>query len=210
MAEESLTNAVALIDEVELLLASGAVPRAYSLAILAAEEFGKCQLAVGAIGHATKDQIYWKEWWSAFYFHDSKLVQAAYVATSLIPEELVDAFVAVLDPALKERRRESGFYVDVVDGVVVPPAAAIKVDKAQHAVEVFATVIHAYAAPFEGVGLEESFLAVDAGPARDMRAAVESRDPRRIAETWEATTGRRLSQDELDAIMETLDPGSSC
>jgi AbiV family abortive infection protein len=80
IAEVSLENAAYLIGEARGLIATGAVARSYSLAVLAAEEFGKCQLAVGSVGREAEQADYWKEWWSVFYGHGPKLARAAEIA----------------------------------------------------------------------------------------------------------------------------------
>lgn len=120
IAEASLANAVELISEARLLHDAGAYPRSYSLAVLAAEEFGKCQLATGTLGQSVDDAKYWKEWWVVFYGHGPKLTRA--VATSLfLTDELKAKFIALLETATKQQRREVGFYLDVREGQPTSP-----------------------------------------------------------------------------------------
>jgi AbiV family abortive infection protein len=149
LAGASLQSAVVLISDALDLHKLGSVPHAYATAILAGEEFGKCQLAVGAVGHiasaeeAAEDR-YWRQFWTSFYGHGQKLIRTAWIAKAWIADELVDAFVALLDGALFSQRREAGLYVDVIDGVVVTPGKAISEAETGEALDVIGGVIAAY------------------------------------------------------------------
>jgi AbiV family abortive infection protein len=134
VAEASLANAADLIGEARALFEAGAVARAYSLAVLAGEEFGKCQLAIGSVGRDTAGDDYWRDWWAVFYGHGPKLAQAAFIANQFLSMELVEAFLRILEPALEDQRREVGFYVDVVAGGAVSPATAIDAEEARDAI----------------------------------------------------------------------------
>jgi AbiV family abortive infection protein len=205
IAEMSLANASELIAEARGLLEADAIARSYSIAVPAGEEFGKCQLAIGTVGRGPEDANYWKEWWSVFYGHGPKLARAAALATRFLPVELVETFVTILESGLKQQRRESGFYVDFAEGRPLSPAEAIKPQEALGAIRCFGTMIDLYATVFENVGLAQAFQNVDAGRAREMRPAVESRDRERIRNTWEGTIGRRPDDVEIHRIMALLD-----
>jgi AbiV family abortive infection protein len=203
-AEASLGNAAELIAEARALLEAGSHARAYSLAIVAGEEFGKCQLAIGSVGRGHETDDYWKEWWGVFYGHGPKLARAASIAARFLPVDLVEAFTRILEPALKDQRREIGFYVDVSAGDPVLPTTAIQDDEARDAIEVFGSVIDQYVGLFEGSGLAQAFIQANSGPAMEMRAALDSGDRETIRSAWEATTGRRPSDAELEGIMSML------
>ena len=174
LAEASLSNAVALIAEARGLLVAGATARAYSIAILAGEEFGKSQLAAGAVGRVAETAGYWKSWWRDFYGHGPKLARAALNARMFLPTELVKGFSSTLERALKEQRRETGFYVDVVDGRPVSPVDAVDHGEAQAAIESFGAVIDGYAELFSGDGIAQAFVESHQA-AQEMRSALNSR-----------------------------------
>ena len=211
LAEASLGNAVVLLADARRLLETGSLPLAYSVAIIAAEEFGKCQLAVGAIGSAEDPGIdYWKEFWATFYGHGPKLARMAHFATAWLSAEMVESFIETLEPALTEQRREKGFYVDVTQGRVVAPDEEITEAETSALLQTFGDVISSYAAIFDQANpLGTAFLAATS-QAELMRAALETRDPNRIREAWETTTGRRLTEDEVQALVRQLvdDPPS--
>ena len=128
-----MANAVELMQESRLLRDTAAIPRAYSLAVLAAEEFGKCQLAIGTVGGTRSDSAYWKDWWKTFYGHGPKLVRAIDSAMFL-PAELKSKFRELLEAATKERRREMGFYVDFRTGGAISPHEAIDREEVAEAI----------------------------------------------------------------------------
>ena len=204
IAEASLANAEELIGEARLLHDVGAYPRSYSLAVLAAEEFGKCQLATGTLGQSLDDAHYWKNWWAAFYGHGPKLTRA--VATSLLlTDELKSRFIVLLGTAIKQQRREVGFYLDVRDGQPTSPGDAIGPEEAAEAIMCFGEVIDMYASAFSEEGIAKAYLDSHQGPAPEMRAAIRSRDAERIRDTWESTTGLRPDDAMLAEIMRMLE-----
>jgi AbiV family abortive infection protein len=204
IAEASLANAGELISEARLLHDAGAYPRSYSLAVLAAEEFGKCQLATGTLGQSVDDANYWKEWWAVFYGHGPKLTRA--VATSLfLTDEFKTKFIALLETAIKQQRREVGFYLDVREGQPTSPRDAIGPEEAAEAIMCFGEVIDVYASAFSETKMAKAYLDAHQGSAPEMRAAIRSRDPERIRDTWESTTGFRPDDAMLAEIMRKLE-----
>lgn len=204
LADASLGNSVVLIADARALLERGSAALAYSIAIVAAEEFGKCQLAVGAIGRLdSSDTDYWRGFWKTFYGHGPKLARAAHLAVRVLTTSDVTRFVAVLEPALREQRRERGLYVDIVGGRPVTPDEEITVLEATETVAAFGSVIDGYASIFDGVPLEAAIVAAHE-EAKLMREALMSRDPARIRLAWEATTGRRLDDQEVRDILGEL------
>lgn len=201
LAEAALSNAADLLAEARLLAEHQAWARCYSLAILAGEEFGKAQMAIGTVGRHKEDDDYWRDWWKDFYGHSPKLARAANHAAAVIPEAIVQDFIRLLEPALQTQRREAGLYVDLVTGAVVRPESTITPVEAQTAIQIFGEVIDGFVAHFATTGLAETFLAAHRGPGAEMRKALDSRDRDRIRATWEATTGRQPSEAELDHIL---------
>jgi AbiV family abortive infection protein len=188
LAEKSLHSAVVLISDAMDLFDHGSSPHAYAAAVLAGEEFGKCQLAVGTIGRTDADGAYWKDFWSSFYNHGPKLAYAARIAAPYVAEGLIDAFIEFLGRALQEQRREAGIYVNVVDGAIVTPGDEISEDEARKAIETLAPVIDLYDRMFKESGLAAAMLSGRPNAER-MRAALESRDLNEVRRVWEETTG---------------------
>jgi AbiV family abortive infection protein len=92
-----MANAVVLLADARRLAEAGSVATAYSIAILAGEEFGKCQIAIGAAGRVDPSDEYWRDFWRAFYSHADKLARAAHVMASWLPPELVERFIVCSD-----------------------------------------------------------------------------------------------------------------
>ena len=204
VAEASMANAVVLLADARRLADAGSVASAYSMAILAGEEFGKCQVAIGAVGHVDPGDGYWRDFWRAFYGHADKLARAAHIMYSWLPYELVERFVGVLKPALEQQRREAGLYVDVVNGVAVTPDERITEDEATDALETIGAILELYSAMFSDENpLAEAFAQARPEALR-MRAAIESRDRDEIRRVWRETTGRTLDDDKLDSMLEFL------
>jgi hypothetical protein len=162
-------------------------------------------LAIGAIGHAEDPGgTYWREFWTTFYGHGPKLARMAYIAPTWLPPEVLDSFVGALEPALKQQRREKGFYVDMADGRAVTHDEEITELEAATLIETFGAAIDLYAASFDhDHPLRPAFLSATA-EAELMRSALRTREPETIREAWERTTGRRLDDDELQALIKQL------
>lgn len=201
-----MANAVVLLVDASRLAETGSFATAYSMAVLAGEEFGKCQVAVGAVGHIDPSEEYWRDFWRAFYGHADKLARAAHTMSNWLPDELLGRFVRVLKPALEQQRREAGLYVDVVNGVAVTPDERITEEEATDAIETIGAILDLYSATFsEDNPLGEAFTR--SGPqAQRMRAAIESRDRQEVRRVWGETTGHTLDDDELDSMLEFLGP----
>ncbi|MDQ6920239.1 MAG: AbiV family abortive infection protein [Actinomycetota bacterium] len=73
LARAALDNASDLLDDAEVLLAAQRWPRAYSLAILAAEEFGKFMSCVVAGSYEADDRDKWRQFWRNFRDHSPKM-----------------------------------------------------------------------------------------------------------------------------------------
>jgi AbiV family abortive infection protein len=209
VAEASMANAVVLLADARRLAGAGSVATAYSMAILAGEEFGKCQVAIGAVGRVDPSEDCWRDFWRAFYGHAAKLARAARIMYRWLPKELVERFVGVLKPALEQQRREAGLYVDVVNGVAVTPDERITEDEATDAIETIGAVLGLYSAIFSTENPLAEAFARSRPQALRMRAAIESRDREEIRRVWHETTGRALGDAELDSMLEFLGPPPS-
>jgi AbiV family abortive infection protein len=200
LAKACLANSVNLIGLSEDLLQMGHVPRAYSLAITAGEEFGKAQIAIGRLGDSSASEATWKNWWRVFYSHDSKLTSALFISHLFVSNDALGLFVSVMGPALQEHRREWGLYVDVVNGALRTPDEAISYDEARHLIDILSKVIISYAtiAPPDTL-VEQLANAADSG--REMRSALESRDPNVVRRTWEATTGNAMDEELIEWML---------
>ena len=203
IAEASLLNARQMISLARGLLVDGNYSTAYSIGVVAGEEFGKCQLAVGSVGLSDADDDYWKEWWKAFYSHGPKLVRAAQTAPVLLPAELMVSFVALLGPALRDQRRERGFYVEVVNGVVEIPEVAISESEAEALVNCFSLVIEGYASWLHGRSLSAVFMEANVGPAVEMRLALSTGDEEHIRKVWQTSTGQPIDEAVLNQFLVT-------
>ena len=201
LAEASLSDAVELIKEARHLFAQKMYPRSYSVARLAGEEVGKCQLAVGMAGKHDAVAAYWKEWWRTFYSHGPKLARSAIAATQLLPVELIDSFLSILEPALNDQRREAGFYVDYVAGKPRGPSDAITAQVAFDAINCMGSVILSYDDHFSDGGLAEFFTLAHINDAIAMRAALGTRDREVIGATWAKTTGASAEDEFLNFLM---------
>jgi len=201
-----MANAVVLLADARRLAEAGSMATAYSMAILAGEEFGKCQVAIGAVGRIEPGDNYWKDFWRSFYGHADKLARAAHIMYDWLPPELVERFVGVLKPALEEQRREVGLYVDVVHGVAVTPGERITEAEAVDAIETIGAILDLYSAMFSDEDSLSTAFEQAVPQALRMRAAIESRDREEIRRVWRDTTERTLDDEELDSMLEFLGP----
>jgi len=204
LAQACLVNSIELIVEAQELLDVGHIPRAYSIAVTAGEEFGKSQLVIGLVGATSRDAEEWRTWWKGFYSHGDKLARAIVNARTLLPEELITSFAAVMIPILKEQRREWGLYVDMVEGVPRSPQQAISLDDAHALIAMLSEVIHTYALISPPNTLRDRFLEAHRGPAQEMRAALDSGNAEVIRTAWERTTGQPIDDALLAWITENM------
>ncbi|MET8627946.1 AbiV family abortive infection protein [Kitasatospora sp. NPDC004669] len=107
-----INNADELLGDARTLLDAGRVPRAYSLAVLALEEFGKANLCISAIG-ANPDA---KDFWKAWRLHPSKLFETLgmqSLGSPLDGQSVVNRFTAIKAAANDTHGLKlSGLYVD--------------------------------------------------------------------------------------------------
>jgi AbiV family abortive infection protein len=193
LAWATLKNSVALMEDALILIEAESWPRAYSIAVLAAEEFGKNQLLIGTIARDNEPPEYWKEFWKDFYAHKAKLARTGFHAANFLPEELISTFIEHFDAAFRDQRRELGLYVDFRDGNPILPADSISKEEAMVVCQVFAEVILGYASLCEVAALDEALEAAS-DPAAEMRAALDSGDADLIAQTFLKTTGHPMPE----------------
>ncbi len=77
LASATLKNSVDLLRDAEGLAVFGRFPRAFSLAVLAAEEFGKHMMCFGAVGRDKVDPEAWTVFWRRFVTHRPKYENTA-------------------------------------------------------------------------------------------------------------------------------------
>ncbi|MER5387633.1 AbiV family abortive infection protein [Saccharopolyspora sp. NPDC002686] len=161
LAQAALDNAVELLDDARILLAMQRWPRACSLAILAAEEYGKFYLSVvTALQLETATKETWTKFWKEFGGHQPKY-------TNLV-EQFVDGqewgpaggpgdaewLIAWNSrsgrAADSDKLKQMGFYVDVDrgTGAVLTPAQSIDEDIAIQQVELVESVVRQQATLF--------------------------------------------------------------
>lgn len=193
VARKALDNALDLLDEADGLLSFRRYPRAYALAILAGEEFGKSMMAQGAVGHLPGDDAYWRDFWQRFRNHDAKAFNlTSMVGSGLVDEEERRRFMEQIELHVQadQRRKFAGLYVDIApNGSVVTPWDAIDPQGAANLLHVLGVVIRSYAHEFDGVALRELYRAAQSG-AVEMIEALKTRDPDAIPRTWEETLRR--------------------
>jgi AbiV family abortive infection protein len=160
LARAALDNASDLLNDAEVLLASERWPRAYSLAILAAEEFGKFMSCVVAGSFGADDRDKWRRFWKDFRHHNPKMTFWA------------GQFVDMQDwgPLGSEGDREwakawasrremvtraldgkmAGLYVDYQGGEISIPREQIGDRTARETVDVIASVVKPALSQFAG------------------------------------------------------------
>ncbi|WP_406630016.1 AbiV family abortive infection protein [Amycolatopsis sp. WGS_07] len=163
LAQAALDNAVGLLDDARILLEMRRWPRACSLAVLAAEEYGKFYLSVvTALQLKTATTEIWTKFWKDFGGHQPKY-------TNLIGQfvdsqdwgpvggpgdaEWLNAWNSRSQRAAdSDKLKQKGFYVDVDrgTGAVLTPTQSIDEDSAIQQVETVESVVRRHAALFSG------------------------------------------------------------
>ena len=193
VARKALDNSLDLLDEADGLIAFGRYTRAYALAVLAGEEFGKFMIAQGAVGNLPGDEADWRVFWRRFTSHDAKAENfTAMVGHLVADEETRRWFMENIEKHVEadQTRKFAALYVDVApDGAVVAPHEAIDSESARGVVHVLGTVIRSHAEIWEGVDFHDLYRRAQEG-ATKMIEALRAGDPERIRETWMATTGQ--------------------
>lgn len=118
------SNAVGLLDDARLLVSHARPARALSLSILALEELAKITMVCDAAAFGG-DVDAWKEFWKEFGRHGPKQEKGAEYGTLM--EEAFDSspYTLTFSEGIArhlEQLKQSGFYVDCIDGEFRSPA----------------------------------------------------------------------------------------
>ena len=183
LAEKSLRNSVQLLDEADYLLAYGRHARAYSLGILAAEEYGKHMMCIGALGRESDDTQFWDDFWKRFTGHHPKYINTAkWVVMHLEDEDRRREFRERLKQHVDsdQARKFAGLYVDVDDGgEVVAPDEAISPSSAKDLLFVLGVVVRTYADHVTGFDWTANFRR-DWDAAAEVQEALKAGDRERL------------------------------
>ena len=166
LAEKTLVNSREMLNEAKALGMLDRFPRAFALAILSAEEFGKHLMCFGAVGLRSDDTDGWKEFHKRFRSHDEKYTNALSMAVSKLPEEEQAAMIENLEKHVfaDQQRKFAGFCVDLVDGEAVHPAEVISQEAVSGAVIVLDQVLSNWEHLYEDAFFEDVFAAgIEAG-----------------------------------------------
>jgi len=142
-----LHNATELLRDAEGLAVFGRYPRAYSLAVLAAEELGKHMMCFGAVGRDLVDPEAWPAFWREFNSHAPKYENAVLMAMSFLEPEVAQEFGRQFREHVTgdQKARLAGLYVDWREGEIVTPDQAVPPQLVFDVLTVFGAVIHAWA-----------------------------------------------------------------
>ena len=159
LAQASLDNAGCLVADAGLLAGHSRWPRAYALAILGMEEFGKYLSCVGAGTRIDEgpETDYWRRFRRNFTDHHAKYGLALATASAGLPLEVsrtfLDQFPALVadDQLLKMR----ALYVDH-DGQGCLSPSGVQESTAAEAVRVATEVIQPFRDHWAGVDLEDA------------------------------------------------------
>ncbi len=159
LASATLTNSIELLRDAEGLAIFGRYPRAYSLAVLAAEEFGKHMMCIGAVGRESVDPEAWPKFWKTFLSHNPKYENAASMAMTPLPPEASAQFAKRFQEHVSadQKRRLDGFYVDWKNGAIVTPESAVTDELVSDLLSVFTTVIYSWAGHWQGTDFGAMF-----------------------------------------------------
>lgn len=141
LSRAALNNAAALLEDARILLICERWPRAYGMAILAAEEFGKFYLcATTGTLLGTAHQPSWRSFWDKFWSHRKKFAMwyGAYVDQQVWgpvgspgDEKWLSAWNSRKHEAhLHDVGKQSGLYVGFEDNAVQVPTDVVDEVKA--------------------------------------------------------------------------------
>lgn len=195
-------NARRLLEDAKLLFKARSFPSAASMAILAAEEYGKLPILDDLASASKSEQI--KERWGAYRSHTKKNLR-------LILPDLVDQGPTSVEkllsfahpdsphPGLFEQLKQLGFYTDCVDdGRWIEPTAAISEELAERLITAASRILAA----------DKEVLTEDIALRVDFRRRLQEATERAEAE------GRELSKKEaveffLDYLRKAREQGIS-
>jgi AbiV family abortive infection protein len=187
-----LDNAVELMRDASGLAAFRCYARAFSLGILAAEEYGKHMMAMGMLGKDADDSAAWAEFWQRFKSHQPKYENMLrWVVSTGLDAEHAAEFMKQFQQHVRadQGRKMAGFYVDIKDGEVVAPTEAVSEDEAETVLAIFGDVIRALADGYRGFDFVAGFVDSES-EARKVQAALKARDGDRLGELFEQAHAR--------------------
>jgi AbiV family abortive infection protein len=134
---EASRNALALVHEADMLLAQGALARAFALSVLAAEELAKASFCNLATPYGDNPD-FWPSFWGLVRGRDhaQKLRAMLFLETHLVPlttgkhDELVEAFRRVSSENVQAMKNRA-LYVDLTDGSIETPKSVAEDEEAQ-------------------------------------------------------------------------------
>lgn len=163
VAEAALLNSLSLLEDAELLAAGQRWPRAFAVAVLAGEEFGKLMMCLGALGNPRADSDdYWDEFWRRFLGHKPKAENIFQMAATFIDdEEVARGFREQATEHVKadQDQKMAGLYVDYTDKGLSVPWVRVNQSDVEAALSVYGMVIRSWA---EAVGPGSAQKMVDA------------------------------------------------
>ncbi|GBE22309.1 hypothetical protein BMS3Bbin01_01681 [bacterium BMS3Bbin01] len=191
LAEKTLVNARELLNEAKALGLLQHYPRAFSLAVLAAEEYGKHLMCFGAVGLRSDDNEMWKDFHQRFRTHTPKYENLFAMAASLLPEEDRAEFMRDLSKHIRadQERKLAGFYVDLVRGNAIHPEEVIGADLVRDAIVVYDRVIGLWEHLWADTDFSELFAEGVARGAEELRYALIEGDAETVKRYFAAEEG---------------------
>jgi AbiV family abortive infection protein len=190
LASATLTNSIELLRDAEGLAIFGRYPRAYSLAVLAAEEFGKHMMCFGAVGRESVDPEAWPTFWKKFLSHNPKYENAVAMAMSFLPPEAGAQFAEKFEEHVSadQKRRLDGFYVDWKNGAIVTPDSVVTDELVSDLLSVFTTVIYSWADHWQGTDFGQMFGQAESSASLVQKALLTG-DAQEVAKALRETLG---------------------
>ncbi|MBF6238710.1 AbiV family abortive infection protein [Nocardia otitidiscaviarum] len=159
LARAALDNSAALLDDARFLLVGGRWPRAYSVAVLAAEEYGKFHRCVLESLSMDANDHTWDEFWRDFRLHKPKFAAwyGQYVdgqdwgpVGSVGDADWLREWNSAPGKAREhDRDKQAGFYVDfdTESGSIRVPADRCTEEMATELIEKVSSVVAYWAMP---------------------------------------------------------------
>lgn len=197
IAQAALGNALELVEEGELLADAGRWARAYALAVLAGEEFGKVMTCLGALGNPEADtDQFWRDFWWRFLNHQPKYENVMGFASQFMTDESVrqqfrEQFAEHVR-ADQDRKLEA-LYVDYTHVGLLKPSMVATEDAARDALSVFGQIIRAWTQLTSGQ-MAEMFVELEE-QASEFQAAVASGDHAELERVLQEQAEQRESQE---------------
>lgn len=161
-----------------------------SLAVLAAEEFGKHMMCFGAVGLRDDDEEMWKDFHKRFRCHTPKYENLFAMAVTMLPEGVdTEAYYSEMKKhvSMDQSRKMAGLYGDLTDdGEAIHPAEAIEPEEVGDAITVYDRVMGMWEALWEDAVFEEVFAEGLVRGAEGLRYALIEEDDETISSYFTA------------------------